>query len=117
MAVQRTLNSYGRIDVLMNNAGVGLYAVPTEVPAASFSRLLDVNVVAPLALTQLVVAAMREQGSGTIVNVSSVAGTVALPWAAAYSASKSALHALHDSLRIELRGSPIHLIKVCPGIC
>jgi short-subunit dehydrogenase len=115
-AVERTLSMYGRLDVLINNVGIGLYALPTEVPIEGFRRLLDVNVVAPLALTQLVIPAMRKQASGTIVNVGSVAGFVSLPWAAAYSASKSALHAVHDSLRRELRGGPVHLIKVCPGI-
>jgi len=51
-----------------------------------------------------------------IVTIGSVAGNVALPWAAAYSASKAALHSIHDALRAELRGTSIHLIKVCPGI-
>jgi short-subunit dehydrogenase len=116
MAVQRTLEAYGRIDVLINNAGVGLYGLPTQVPSVLFSRLLDVNVVAPLALAQLVIPLMLRQGSGTIVTIGSVGGNVALPWAAAYSASKFALHAIHDSLRLELRNTPVHLIKVCPGI-
>jgi NAD(P)-dependent dehydrogenase (short-subunit alcohol dehydrogenase family) len=115
-AVEQTVGVYGRIDVLLNNAGIGLYALPTEMPAESFRRLLDVNVMAPLGLAQLVIPLMHKQASGTIVNVGSVAGCVALPWAAAYCASKSALHAVHDCLRRELRGSPIHLIKVCPGI-
>ena len=115
-AVQRTLAAYGRTDVLINNAGVGLYGLPTQVPAALFSRLLEVNAVAPLALAQLIIPVMLGQGSGTIVTMGSVSGNVALPWAAAYSASKAALHSIHDSLRLELRDSPIHLIKVCPGI-
>jgi short-subunit dehydrogenase len=115
-AVDRTLNAYGRIDVLVNNAGVGLYSLPTEVPVDSFGRLMEVNVVAPLALAQLVIPAMLRQSSGTIVTIGSVAGSVSLPWAAAYCASKSALHSIHDSLRRQLRRSSIHLIKVCPGI-
>lgn len=114
--VHRTLASYGRIDLLMNNAGVGLYAPPTGTPSALFNRLLEVNVVAPLALAQLVIPIMREQGSGTIVTMSSVAARVPLPWAAAYSASKSALDSVHDSLRLELRRSSVHLLKVYPGI-
>jgi len=114
--VLRTLAAYGRIDVLINNAGVGLYGLPTEVSSAHFSRVLEVNAVAPLALAQLVIPVMLEQGSGTIVTMGSVAARVALPWAAAYSASKSALYAVHDSLRRELRGGPVHLLKVCPGI-
>ena len=114
--MQRTLSAYGRIDVLINNAGVGLYGLPTEVAPALFSRLLEVNVVAPLALAQLVIPVMLKQGSGTIVTMGSVAARVALPWAVAYSASKSALLAVHDSLRLELRGTPIRLLKVYAGI-
>jgi NADP-dependent 3-hydroxy acid dehydrogenase YdfG len=115
-AVESTLETYGRIDVLINNAGIGLYGLATSVSSTLFSRLLDVNVVAPLAMAQLVIPSMLAQNSGTIVTIGSVAGNVALPWAAAYSASKSALHAIHSSLRLELRGKPVHLIKVCPGI-
>ncbi len=115
-AVEATLTAYGRIDVLINNAGIGLYGSPTEIPVGLFPRLLAVNVIAPLAMAQLVIPVMREQGSGTIVNMGSIAGYVSLPWAAAYSASKAALHSVHDSLRRELRGSPIHVVKLCPGI-
>jgi short-subunit dehydrogenase len=114
--VYRTLEAYGRIDVLINNAGVGLYALPTETPSALFSRLLHINVVAPLSLAQLVIPVMRDQGSGAIVTMGSVAAHVALPWAAAYSASKAALNSIHNSLRIELRRTPVHLVKVCAGI-
>jgi short-subunit dehydrogenase len=102
--------------VLINSAGVGLYAPATEVPLEMFSRLFDVNVLAPLALAQMTIPTMRSHGAGTIVNITSVAGEVSLPWAAAYSSCKFALNAVHDSLRRELRGDCIHLIKVCPGI-
>jgi short-subunit dehydrogenase len=115
-AVERTLAAYGRIDVLVNSAGVGLYAFPTEVQMPMFSRLLDVNVLAPLALAQSVTPIMRSQGGGTIVSIGSVAGLVALPWSAAYSASKFASDAVDDSLRRELRRDRIHVLKVCPGI-
>lgn len=114
--LEKTLAAYGRIDVLINNAGVGLYGLPSAVPCELFTRVLDVNVVAPLALAQLVVPVMLRQERGTIITIASVAARVALPWAAAYSASKAALDALHDSLRVELRGTPIHLLKVNPGI-
>ena len=115
-AVERTLSSCGRIDVLLNNAGVGLYGCPTAVPTHMLSRLFDVNVNAPLAMAQLVVPVMRSQGSGSIVNVGSVAGRVSLPWSVAYSASKFALCALNDSLRRELKKDGIHVLEVCPGI-
>src|SRR5215471_20455461 len=61
-AVERILTNYGRIDVLLNNAGVGLYAFPSAVPMPMFSRMLDVNVLAPLALAQSVVPIMRSHG-------------------------------------------------------
>lgn len=115
-AIGETLAAYGRIDLLVNNAGIGLYSLPSAVPIEHFSRMLELNVVAPLALAQLVIPVMLAQGFGTIVTMGSVAARVALPWAAAYSATKAALCSLHDSLRLELRGSPIHLIAVHPGI-
>lgn len=115
-AISETLAAFGRIDLLVNNAGIGLYSLPSDVPIAHFSRMLELNVVAPLALAQMVIPVMLAQGFGTIVTMGSVAARVALPWAAAYSATKAALCSLHDSLRLELRGSPIHLIVVHPGI-
>lgn len=115
-AVSGTLGSYGRIDVLINNAGIGLYSLPTASSVQNLTRLFEVNVIAPLALAQLVIPLMRQQAGGVIVNVGSVASAVSLPWCAVYCASKSALHSFHDSLRRELRGSPVHLIEVFPGI-
>ncbi len=114
--VEQALSSFGRLDALVNNAGVGLYATCSNSSLQLFRRLLDVNVVGPLALTQLVLPIMRRQGSGTIVNLGSVAGNVSMPWAFGYSASKFALHALNDSLRRELRNKGIRVVKVCPGI-
>jgi short-subunit dehydrogenase len=114
--VEETLKRFGRIDVLVNNAGVGLYAPPSNVEIDLMRRMFEVNLVAPLRLAQLVVPSMRKQGFGTIVNISSVAGAVALPWTAGYCASKFALHSVTDSLRRELRGEGIRVVKVCPGI-
>jgi short-subunit dehydrogenase len=115
-AVQQTMESFGRIDVLINNVGVGLYAPPSLVDMELAKRVFDVNVFSPLALTQLVISHMRAQRSGTIVNIGSVGGRVSLPWAAMYCASKFAVHAVDDSLRRELAGEGIRVMKVCPGI-
>ncbi len=115
-AVERTIATYGSLDILVNSAGVGLYAAPSEVPLELVPRLFDINVFAPLAMAQLVVPFMRRKGSGTIVNISSVSSTVPMPWAAAYCASKAALDSIHNSLRRELAGSRIHLVRVCPGV-
>jgi short-subunit dehydrogenase len=114
--VDRVLDHFGRIDILVNNAGVGLYAPPSQAPLALVRKLFELNLFAPLRLAQLVAPAMRRQGSGVIVNMGSVGGGVSLPWAALYCASKVALHAVSDSLRRELGGAGIHIMKVCPGI-
>lgn len=114
--VARTLERFGRIDVLVNNAGVGLYAPPSSVPLELAKRMFALNVFAAAAMAQAVIPSMRTQRSGTIVNVGSVGGYVSLPWAVMYCASKFALHAYSDSLRRELRGSGVRVLKVCPGI-
>jgi short-subunit dehydrogenase len=116
MAVEKTLDRFGAIDVLINNAGVGLYAAPSDASIPLTKRLFDVNVFAPLALAQLAIPIMRRQGHGTIVNLGSVGGRVALPWSVSYTASKFALHSVNDSMRRELRRDGIHVMKVCPGI-
>jgi short-subunit dehydrogenase len=114
--VDKTLARFGRIDVLINNAGVGQYGYPTEVDTEISKRMFDVNVFSALALTQLVVPGMRARKSGTIVNIGSVGGKVSLPWAVMYCATKWALHCVDDSLHRELQGTGIRVMKVCPGI-
>ncbi|MFZ0745518.1 MAG: SDR family NAD(P)-dependent oxidoreductase [Terracidiphilus sp.] len=114
--VERTVNHFGRIDVLINNAGVGQYGYPTEVDTEISKRMFDVNVFSALALTQLVVPQMRARRSGHIVNIGSVGGKVSLPWAVMYCATKWALHCVDDSLHRELSPSGIRVMKVCPGI-
>lgn len=111
-AVQR----FGHVSGLINNAGIGLYAPPTRAPLDEVRRLFDVNVFAALAMAQLVAPVLRAAGKGFIVNIGSVGGKVSLPWAAMYCSSKFALHAVSDSLRRELSGDGIHVMKVCPGI-
>ncbi|MGA2742328.1 MAG: SDR family NAD(P)-dependent oxidoreductase [Bryobacteraceae bacterium] len=114
-AVAATLDRFGAIDILVNNAGMGLYDPAWSAPLADAHSLFDLNFFAPLALTQLVVPHMRGRSSGVIVNVSSIAGKVTLPWLTLYSASKYALCSLTDGLRMELRRDGIHTITVCPN--
>ncbi len=115
-AVDETLKAFGRIDVLHNNAATGLYAFPTETKMEHVERVFAVNVYAPIALTLLVLPIMQKQGGGMIVNTGSIVGWVSMQWAAVYCMSKSALHGWHDSLYRELKGSPIHVMKVCPSV-
>jgi short-subunit dehydrogenase len=114
-AVAATLDRFGEIDILINNAGMGLYDPAWNTPLADARSLFELNFFVPLALTQLVAPHMRARSSGVIVNVSSVAGRVTLPWLTLYSASKYALCSLTDGLRMELKKDGIHTIAVCPG--
>lgn len=114
--VERTLRHFGRIDVLINNAAVGQYGYPTEVDLEISRRLFEINVFSPLALAQLVIPQMLSQRSGIIVNIGSVGGAVSLPWAVMYCATKWAIHCIDDSLRRELIGTGVRVLKVCPGI-
>jgi len=114
-AVAATLDRFGSIDILVNNAGMGLYDPAWSAPLADARSLFELNFFAPLALTQLVAPHMRARASGVIVNVSSVAGKVTLPWLTLYSASKYALGSLTDGLRMELKKDGIHTITVCPS--
>jgi short-subunit dehydrogenase len=113
--VERTLERYGRIDILVNNAGAGTYGPSPQANDDATRRMFELNFFAPLALGQLVVPHMCARGSGTIVNVASIAGKVTLPWMTLYSASKGALISLTDGLRRELRGTGVHAMTVCPG--
>ncbi len=111
-ALQRT---GGRLDALFNNAAYGQPGAVEDLPPYALSRQLEVNVVGTHALTCAVIPAMRRQGHGRIVNCSSVLGVVALPWRGAYCASKFALEALSDAMRIELAGSGILVSLIEPG--
>ena len=113
--MDRTIERFGAIDVLINNAGMGMYAPSWSAPMADVRRMFELNLFAPLALAQLVVPHMRDRRSGTIVNVGSIAGKVTLPWFTLYSASKYALGSWTDGLRMELQPYGIHAMAVCPG--
>jgi short-subunit dehydrogenase len=113
--VARTVARFGRVDILINNAGMGFYSAASSAPMDDARALFELNLFAPLALTQLVVAGMRERKRGTIVNISSIAGKVTLPWFTLYSVSKFALGSLTDGLRMELKPDGIHAMTVWPG--
>jgi NAD(P)-dependent dehydrogenase (short-subunit alcohol dehydrogenase family) len=103
-----------RLDGLINNAGIAVSAPLEFLPVDELRHQLEVNVIAQLAVTQACLPALR-QSRGRIVNMSSIAGRVALPLYGPYSASKFALEALSDSLRRELRGSGVHVSVIEPG--
>lgn len=115
-AVQRAHAEFGRIDVLVNNAGQGLQARIEEIELDDYRALLDLNLVAPLAMIKAVIPVMRKQGAGSIVNVSSGATFAAQAGAGAYTSSKAALNMLSDVARIELADTGIVVSTMYPFI-
>ena len=114
-AVEATLHRWGRIDILVNNAGIGMYVPAWRADMREVRRLWELNLFSVLEMIQLTVPHFQKQRDGMIVNVSSIAGKVSLPWFTNYAASKFALCALTDSLRIELARWNIRCVTVCPG--
>jgi len=112
--VQAALDSFGRIDVLVNNAGQGLQATTEQIALADFRAVLELNLVAPLALMQAVLPTMRRQGAGSIVNVSSGTTFADVPGTGGYVASKIAIERLSAIARNELDGTGIVVSTIIP---
>ena len=114
--VDATLERHGTIDGLVNNAGVSLHQPLDRLDLDAFARVLDLNVVSVVAMTQAVLPAMREAGRGRIVNVSSGTTRMVLPGVGAYAATKSALNMLTAVARKELEPEQIAVSLVLPSI-
>jgi NAD(P)-dependent dehydrogenase (short-subunit alcohol dehydrogenase family) len=114
-AVRDVLAKAGRIDVLVNNAGVGLVAGAEESSMAQAQSLFDVNVFGLIRMTRAVLPTMRRQRSGRIVNISSILGLIPAPFMALYAATKHAVEGYSESLDHEVRGSGIRVVLVEPG--
>jgi short-subunit dehydrogenase len=110
-----TLHHFRRIDVWINNAGHGLLDSVVQMETQAYHDLFETNFFGVLSAMQAVIPVMRQQGGGTIINISSVAGHIPIPFHAAYSASKFALNAIGKAAGIELRKENIHVLTVCPG--
>ena len=115
-AVQTASEAFGRVDVLVNNAGQGLVASIDETDPDDFRAILDLDLVAPLVAMQAVPPIMREQGAGSIVNVSSGTTFSALPGSGAYSAAKAGLGMLSAVARTELADAGIMVSTMYPFI-
>ena len=114
-AVQRTLARVGHVDVLVNNAGYGLFGAVEEVSDAEARAVMETNFFGPLAITRALLPHLRERGTGHIFNVSSVAGVIGFPGGGLYSASKFALEGLTEALSAELAAFGIRVTLVEPG--
>jgi short-subunit dehydrogenase len=111
--VERTIEEFGSLDVLVNNAGLGLSGRVAELRAEDLRHVLEVNLIGPLVCIQAALPHMRQ--GGRIINVSSVVGKRAIPKVGGYCATKSALNALSDALRVEVAGQGITVTSVYPG--
>jgi short-subunit dehydrogenase len=114
--VNATLERFGRVDVLVNNAGQGLHVPLEQVCLDDLRAVTELNVYAPLLAIQAVIPPMRRQGGGAIVNVSSMTSRMVLPGLGAYSATKSALNMLSQVARQELAADGIVVSTVYPAV-
>src|SRR5690554_5883348 len=104
-----------RIDVLINNAGAGITGPLEEIPASEIQRNFQTNLFGPIEVMKAVLPQMRKQKSGLIINITSIAGYMGLPYRSVYSASKGALELITEALRMEVKQFGIHITNVAPG--
>jgi len=113
--VEQIFKEAGSIDILVNNAGFGAYGAIEDVSMQDAKYQLEVNVFGAMRLTQLVLPGMRQNKYGKVVNISSVGGKIAFPFGGWYHASKFAIEALSDAMRIEVKEFGIDVIVIEPG--
>lgn len=114
-AVEAVLRRYGRLDVLVNNAGLSQRALAMDTTEEVERRLMDINYHGTVNLTKAVLPQMMAQGGGTVAVVSSLVGKFGTPYRSGYAASKHALHGYFDSLRAEIYDKNIQISLICPG--
>jgi short-subunit dehydrogenase len=114
-AIGLTLHHSGRIDVWVNNAGHGMLDSVAQMEMAACREMFDTNLFGAVGAMQAVIPVMRQQGGGTIINISSVAGHIPVPFHAAYSATKFAMNAVGKAAGVELKKDGIYVLTVCPG--
>jgi len=114
-AVQKVLERFGRVDVLVNNAGVSQRSLASETPLDVDRRIMEVNYFGPVALSKAVLPHMLDASGGRIVVVSSISGKFGYHLRSAYAASKHALHGFFESLRMEVWQQGVRVMMVCPG--
>jgi short-subunit dehydrogenase len=115
LAVAEVLSKTGRIDVVINNAGVGITGPLEEIPASEIKNNFETNLFGPIEVMKAVLPQMRIQKEGLIINITSIAGYMGLPYRSIYSASKGALELVTEALRMEVKEFGINITNVAPG--
>ena len=115
LAVAKIIATTGRLDIVINNAGVGITGPLEEIPMEEMKSNFDTNFFGPIEVMKAALPQMREQKSGLIINVTSIAGYMGLPYRGIYSASKGALELITEALRMEVKSFGIHITNVAPG--
>ena len=114
-AINELMTQTKRIDVLINNAGVGITGPLEEIPTAEIKNNFETNFFGPIEVMKAVLPHMRAQKAGLIINITSIAGYMGLPYGSIYSASKGALELITEALRMEVKAFGIHVANVAPG--
>mgnify|MGYP001820286183 CR=1 FL=1 len=113
--IDTVLQHESQIDVLINNAGAGITGPIEEIPDIEIKRNFETNLFGPINVIKAVLPLMRSQNSGLIINVTSIAGYMGLPYRGIYSASKGALELVTEAFRMEIKDFNIHMTNVAPG--
>jgi short-subunit dehydrogenase len=114
-AVKILIEREGRIDVLINNAGVGITGPVEETPDEEIKKVFQTNVFGPIDVIKAVLPQMRKQNNGLVVNITSIAGYMGLPYRGVYSATKGTLELITEALRMEVKDFNIQMTNVAPG--
>ncbi|MFD2586794.1 SDR family oxidoreductase [Croceitalea marina] len=114
-AINSIIEREGKLDVLINNAGVGITGPIEETPITEISKAFDTNLNGPIRMIQTVLPQMRSQKKGLIINITSIAGNMGLPYRGIYSASKGALSLVTEALRMETKDFGIQIADLAPG--
>lgn len=113
--IQTVLDAEGRIDVVINNAGVGITGPIEEIPDEEIKRNFETNFFGPINVIKAVLPHMRQQNSGLIINITSIAGYMGLPYRGIYTACKGALELITETFRLEIKDFNIQMTNIAPG--
>ncbi len=114
-AISDLMAREGRLDILINNAGIGITGPIEETPQEEILKAFDTNFNGPLHMSKAVLPHMRQQKKGLIINITSIAGYMGLPYRGIYSASKGALELVMEAMRMEVKGFGVNITNLAPG--